>query len=322
MPETRLPDGAHIGPVPPEHYPLVLNCLDSAFPDTRRGFFHAISMNDPHYSPENSLAVWLDERVVSYIHIFHRTLIFNNEAVSAAGIGSVGTHASHRRKGYARALLGVAAQRLAATGVQAGMLFTGIHPFYESLGWKRIEQTEWRLPVDTLHRLCPPPHNHRTFREPDLDRLVPMHQQQQQRCCGTVLRSREYWLARPSWMNHPLTIVSTPAGEAVAYAYTTQYRTASDTLHVTEFGISSEEWIPALMGTLAEKARALKCTFVQGFFAQTAEVAGWITSRVGIPETAPNRYLMWLDLDPACTASRVQAKVNRNEFLFWQTDAF
>ncbi|MBZ0257380.1 hypothetical protein K8I31_15025, partial [bacterium] len=62
---SLLADGASICAVPADSFYLALDCLETAFPDVRRGFFHAVTLNDPAYKPEFSLAVMKDGLVLS-----------------------------------------------------------------------------------------------------------------------------------------------------------------------------------------------------------------------------------------------------------------
>lgn len=319
---SHLPDGAEIRLVSREQFHLALDCLENAFPDVGRGFFHAIALNDPGYDPSGSLAIWVNNRVVSYVQVFERTLLLDGEALRFGGIGSVGTHPKYRGRGYAKALLEFGANSFRTRGFQGGMLFTGIHPFYESLGWQKVTQRETLLPIDALKPLCQRGYRHRPMTEPDLDAVMDLYQKTQQAISGTLLRSRDYWLARPSWMNHPITVVFNEANQLCAYLYCTQYKTDVPTLHITEMACALSDDVPYLMSVLVEKAQDMRCTALQGLFPAMPSVSDWIGTSGLSPEPKNNPYMMWYSMPGFPRASDIQARMDAHTFAYWQTDAF
>ena len=146
----ELNDSAVITPVAPDEYPQLLDILELAFPDTSRSFFYAITTRDPYYKPDFTLAVKKDGEWKACVQIFERVLQFADRKARVGGIGSVATHPDSRGRGYSTALMNHALEVMRGVGMQAGMLFTSIHPFYERLGWQTIRQMEQEM---DLHQI-------------------------------------------------------------------------------------------------------------------------------------------------------------------------
>ncbi|MBI1390013.1 MAG: GNAT family N-acetyltransferase [bacterium] len=323
-PPVSLPDGAQLTVMEPERFSLALDCLETAFPNVRRSFFHAITLQDPNYSPKFSLAAEKDERVLAFVQIFDREMMFEGERVRFGGIGSVGTRPSHRGRGYARALLKRAIEVMDETGMAGSMLFTKIHPFYEELGWRTIEQYEQEIPIQRLKRGAIHFDQRRPMRDEDLPEIMKLavlpHNQPPS---GTLTRSETFWRRRGAWMNHPATVVKND-GAIHGYFWSSQYNPEEPALSLSEYGVRepNDQTYGALFAAMAEKAVDARCDRLRGPFKPLAAPYDFVTRHDLIDKTHVNRYMMWRDANGHTRAERMMQAARDGRFLYWPTDAF
>ena len=129
------------------------------------------------------------------MQIFERVLQFADRKARVGGIGSVATHPDSRGRGYSTALMNHALEVMRGVGMQAGMLFTSIHPFYERLGWQTIRQMEQEM---DLHQIpvTAAPVAVRPLQPADFSVLQAIFGALQDRVQGMMLRSEQYWQVR------------------------------------------------------------------------------------------------------------------------------
>lgn len=320
---VQLPDGAQVRAVEADSFHLALDCLETAFPDVPRGFFHAISLQDPAYRPGFSLAVEKDGRVLSFLQLFDRTMRFNGEAVRFGGVGSVGTRPECRGRGYANALLIHAIEVMQQCGMSGSILFTQIHPFYEKLGWQTIVQTEYKMSVASLKPFNARGRTVRPMRESDQKAIETIYQNRLDLLQNGAERSPGYWAARPSWMNHPCSVVLSENGELDAYFWCSQYNPKEPLLGISEYGYRGGDpaVLSALLGAMAAKARGLNCDEIRGPFRQDAKLFAFIEANGIEAAPWPNDYLMWRDLNQSGLAANIAQAASQGQFLYWPTDA-
>lgn len=316
------PDGTPIVSLSEEEFHLALDCLEPAFPDARRGFFHAVVLRDPLYDPRYSLAVRHGKRVLSFLQIFRRSFRIDGRLISFGGIGSVGTHPESRGRGYARALLLRAIELMREDRLAGSLLFTGIHPFYEALGWRTLERRECEIAVSRLKPLRSRATT-RPLREADIPALTPLFERTQAHAALAMPRDEAYWRARSSWMNHPAWTVW--RGDAlIGYFYACQYKPERPVLHITEYGACDDapDVQCDLLGLMAEKAEAMKCSAIRAFFQSTPAMKRFLQENDWVDSWHPHRYMMWLDLGEESIFERIQRAIDDDSLLFWTTDAF
>ncbi|MDP8245145.1 MAG: GNAT family N-acetyltransferase [Candidatus Hinthialibacter antarcticus] len=321
---SSLPDGVQIRAIEADEFHLVLDCLETAFPDVRRGFFHAITLNDPAYQSAFSLAVEHDGRVLSYLQIFDRTLRLNGEAVRFGGIGSVGTRPDCRGRGYSQALLKRAIEVMQQYEMRGSILFTQIQPFYEKLGWKTVVQTEYEISVKNVSSLGAMRKTVRPMRDSDRQAIEMIYQDRLADLKNGCERSAEFWAARPTWMNHPCFVLPSDDGGVDAYFWCSQYNPKIPLLGISEYGYRKDDpaVLSALLSAMAKKARDMNCEAVRGPFRQDAKLFSFIESNRLKATPWENDYLMWRDLNQSGLEETIQQAAASGHFLFWPTDAF
>ncbi len=318
----KLTDGASIISVPPDRYHRGLAVLETAFPDMERAFFYSITMKDPWYQPKYSLAVVKNHRYLSYLQIFDRTILFQNQAFRFGGIGSVGTRPDCRGRGYAGALLDYALRIMKEDKMKGSLLYTVIQPYYERFGWQVLPMKEQQISVDSLQHFIPHTICFRRLLDEDYPILHSIHTERQKFLSGLLTRNLDYWRSRLAWMNHVPAIV-TENGKIVAYFYSAKFNLDKPVLTITEYGYtdSDDSLLALLFGVMAIKARENRCSLIQGFFRQDRVIQEFLDSRDLIKRENPYNYMMWNDVSGTNWPILRQAALS-NQFLYWQTDAF
>jgi predicted N-acetyltransferase YhbS len=157
------------------------------------------------------------ERIVSTVRVFARTMVLRGEDVPAGCLGEVSTHPDYRRRGLSTHLLRESLAWMRDHGIAISALGTGISPFYARLGWQSVPLTS--SAVDTVAATDP----RYDFRPLDLTdahdiaTAAQLHADLSRRFNGPFRRDHPgYW---SHWMQAeaaPLWLVS-QGGEALAY---------------------------------------------------------------------------------------------------------
>jgi aminoglycoside 2'-N-acetyltransferase I len=119
--------------------PRFLRDLRTFLDDAFAGAF----TDDDWAHAQGGMHVWLvDSRgLISHGSLVERTLICSNHTMRVGYVEAVATAEAHRRKGYGTIVM-KRLDELIRARYQLGVLSTGAHSFYESLGWER-----WRGPT-------------------------------------------------------------------------------------------------------------------------------------------------------------------------------
>ena len=100
-----------------------------------------------HWRPKDRHVVLLvDGSMVSHVGLVRHTIRVAERAVEVAGFGGVLTHPDHQGRGFGRVAMQKAeAYAHGVLGVDFGYLFCrqAMQPWYERLGWQRVEQPVW-----------------------------------------------------------------------------------------------------------------------------------------------------------------------------------
>ncbi|MHB1458612.1 MAG: GNAT family N-acetyltransferase, partial [Armatimonadota bacterium] len=115
-----------------------LDLWDRAFAHTPREYFAPYIYNDPCFTPEYTRVCSVDGRLVSAVQICERRVRVGNVSLLMGGIGNVGTDPDVRGQGHSSRLLYDSIDAMRAAGIDFSVLYTGINPFYERLGWRGI----------------------------------------------------------------------------------------------------------------------------------------------------------------------------------------
>ena len=167
-------------------------------------FFSRIVKSDPWFSLNNTRACFLDGQAVSVVVIFERPMRVGSSVIRMGGLGSVGTHPAHRRKGYSAQVLSNTVDYLTDSGFDISLLFTGINHHYEKAGWvtypvlyRQVDLNKDNLPLnktsdnDISIDIC--------NLSRDINDLMTIYEQFNQNRTGTIVRNQAYWQSQPKW---------------------------------------------------------------------------------------------------------------------------
>lgn len=103
--------------------------------DVGRPFFQMRLDHDRSYGPETTWGAWVDGRLAAAIQIFPYRAYYGKAILRIAGIGNVATEPTFRHRGLAQMVLRQQISWMQDMGFDLSLLFTGIPPFYQQLGW-------------------------------------------------------------------------------------------------------------------------------------------------------------------------------------------
>lgn len=179
--------------VRPGEFDACVDVLARAFPNTSREFFYRYFHGDPWFRPEYTRVVKVDGNIVSLVQIIRREVRVGCSMLIMGGIANVGTPPEYRGHGYSTAAMESAIDVMSADGMDFSMLFTGIHPFYERLGWARCEfphgvaRLRSRLPrIISRYEIRP-------YRDDDAGTVTDIYNRFNSCRSLTVVRTVDYW---------------------------------------------------------------------------------------------------------------------------------
>ena len=255
-------------------------CSDAAFGGSL-SFFTRIVRHDPWFCMDNARACFVDGKAVSVVQIFHRPIRVGTSAIKMGGLGSVGTHPDHRRKGYSLNVLRDSVRYMRSAGYDISVLYTGSQSHYARAGWVVYPAYSLRLtlPESPIHppegltiQTCDP--------DRDLPELMAVYDRFNATRSGTLVRTEAYWRKRPQWRDDPpLFHVTRRNGQLTAYLVGNRWR-------VLEFGCMPGE-DAALTGLFAhlchqaqtEEAKEVRAEPCPLAFGRTFETLGCAVHR-------------------------------------------
>lgn len=269
-------------------FALCASCLN-----TSADYFQARNEHDPYLLRDERIVARDGGRVVSNVTLFEFPLSFGRVCVKAGGIADVATNPAYRGQGSASELLRRAHAVMRERALPLAILGTDIHPFYERIGYATWEMKGSRL----LNFSTPPerPEARSISLARDIDRLLVLNAGTLEKSAGTLVRSRELWLAQPSWfrifpgLDPEFSLISRDGNAFLRAMYNRSQFRAS----IMDFGAKpgADEAVAELASTLlarllSKNAKALwlpdPCRGLAAAVAPFSQVR----------ERAPNRHLM------------------------------
>ena len=161
---------------------------------------------DPSYALGQTRVVVVDGEIVATLRIWDRTIRVGATAVKMGGIGGVGTHPAHRRRGYASAMLRDASDWMRSRGYLTSVLFTEVaSQFYRRHGWASVPMPGFRIGTPGAGATLPAPGEGpgewrvEEFDEArDLDAAVALYERFNATLSGALVRDRPYWDSEPA----------------------------------------------------------------------------------------------------------------------------
>ena len=115
--------------------------------------YKAYIRGDSSYELEQTRVVVVDGGIVATLRVWDRTVRVGETAVRMGGIGGVGTHPDHRRRGHASAMLRDAIDWMRGRGYLTSVLFTEVATeFYRRHGWASVPMPGFRIAAPGARR--------------------------------------------------------------------------------------------------------------------------------------------------------------------------
>lgn len=192
-----------------QEFPLLADMLAKAYPGNYANYygqFRRRIAEFPRLKLRDCRVVELEGEIVSHVRVVPHVMRVGRARVRLAGIGAVGTHPSHQKRGYAAALLRDTVKYMQQEGYDLSLLF-GIANFYPRFGYaSALAQHECVLSTSSL----PKPGRGlglRRFREADLDEVMELHRRHAMHLVGAMERDEAYWrYIKGHWRNLVLVV--------------------------------------------------------------------------------------------------------------------
>ena len=173
---------------------------------------------DPSYELGQTRVVVVDGEIVATLRIWDRTIRVGATAVKMGGIGGVGTHPAHRRRGYASAMLRDASDWMRSRGYLTSVLFTEVaSQFYRRHGWASVPMPGFRIGRPGGGATIPAPGGAQgewrveAFDEArDLGAAMALYERYNAGLSGALVRDRPYWDSEPARIRGILPTVGRP----------------------------------------------------------------------------------------------------------------
>ena len=185
-------------------------------PDGQERYFRYIH-GDSSYRLDQTRVVLVDGRIIATLRVWDREMRIGSTPLRMAGVGGVGTHPDHRRKGYAAAMMRDVAEWFVASGYHMGLLFTEIPcRYYAGVGWSGVPMPgfsiaperfsdagdrDWAIePYDDVR---------------DLEQTAALYDLYNARQSGSIVRSRAHWDTAPARIRDLLPTVVARKGDTL-----------------------------------------------------------------------------------------------------------
>jgi predicted acetyltransferase len=162
------------------------------FVKTPLSFFIARIENDSYMLPEDIRIAEEDGNIISSVAVLKRKMNWGNSIVSFAGIGNVSTLPEKRGNNLATLLMKDAISYSKAINPHSIILFTGINPFYEKLGFFTIPAYHI---VFNINNACNDNYLIRDFNFHDMPSIGKLYNSFNEKLFGTLARDDNYWKA-------------------------------------------------------------------------------------------------------------------------------
>ena len=180
--------------------------------------FHQYIHGDSSYRLDQTRVVLVDGRIVATLRVWDREMRVGSTPMKMAGIGGVGTHPDHRRKGYAAAMMRDVSEWFGANGYQLGLLFTEIPcRYYAQFGWAGVPMQGFSIVPGRFDNA----HDHEGWTverykdERDLEQAVSLYAAYNQMQSGSIVRRRAHWDTAPARIRDLLPTIVARRGDVL-----------------------------------------------------------------------------------------------------------
>lgn len=186
-----------------------------------RAFFQKRLDYDVSYDPETTWVATVDGELAASVQLFPYEMRVGEARLKIGGIGSVSSDPQYRGMGLVHGILLEMSEWMKRREYDLSLLFTGIHPFYEKVGWETVPEPVYVLDAaaaaggeeDSGCRIAP-------FAGSDLEEVMAVCEAYNAGNSNTRIRSADYWDGLLKWSDDLFGrfLVARREGRIVAYA--------------------------------------------------------------------------------------------------------
>ncbi len=248
---------------------------------------------DPNHRPELHRLGEVDGKIVSAMRIVCQDVRYGRAILKHTGVADVGTPPEHRKRGYSTMVLKDAIAHMERLGSHFSMLYTGIQPFYERLGWAILPMREERFNISGATPQASSRWNGEVVQF-DASRHLAAYRELYDHFnatrTATTVRGDRYWELRLTGSKRRDDVLVAVADDAVQASAIFKVHTKRSTLDVPEYAwrTGAEDAFEALVAELMRRGQeagveTLACDFgsdsagraVMSRLAEPAEVKEW-----------------------------------------------
>jgi predicted acetyltransferase len=197
-------------------------CLDMwgiVFERVGRQYFVPYFEGDPWFKRAYTRVCVVDGKIASAVQICERKVRVGEAELVMGGIGSVGTYAEYRGRGYSSRLMLDTVRVMKRHGMDFSVLFTGIQPFYEKALWRSVPQKYISAEVGSF-KTDADSYNIRALDwDTDLPDLKVIYESFNEGRPLTTIRTDEYWGGYGRARFCEPTLVAESGGKGVGYIH-------------------------------------------------------------------------------------------------------
>lgn len=183
-------------------------CFDlwaTVFPENR-AFFQQHLDYDPNYTEETTWIAKVNGELAAAVQLFPYETLLDGCILKVGGIGSVATLPAYRGRSLTQLILQRQTKWMKRKGFDLSLLFTGINPFYEKVGWDTVLHTSYNLETSKVHPFISakrgrgPCYTIEPFEPHRLEQVKAIYESFSPLYFGPAIRTPDYWEGQMNWL--------------------------------------------------------------------------------------------------------------------------
>lgn len=183
-------------------------CFDlwaTVFPENR-AFFQQRLDYDPNYTEETTWIAKVNGELAAAVQLFLYETSLDGCILKVGGIGNVATLPAYRGRSLTQLILQRQSMWMKRKGIDLSLLFTGINPFYEKVGWDTVLHTSYNLETSkalsfiSAKKGMEPSYTIEPFEPHQLDQVNAIYESFSPLYFGPAIRTADYWEGQLNWL--------------------------------------------------------------------------------------------------------------------------
>jgi predicted acetyltransferase len=178
----------------------VLDLLGSVFPEERSFFKNRLTC-DSSYKLDTTWVALVNGRVSSTVQIFPFEVRIKKAKIKVAGVGNVAALPEFRGMGLSKKILLQQMEWMKDNHFPLSLLYTGIHSFYEKLGWVTVPVSVYRFKREDIAGVTGDKDRYevRPFAKGDIEAAAAIYDSFNENRTGARVRTVAYWHDQICW---------------------------------------------------------------------------------------------------------------------------